>query len=89
MLRSSESRRPAFPQYLARAGRLVGRRDRPAAAAARVRHRLPESAEAAADAIRNMLRGAPLIGATAAYGMALAGCETIVPTPASIAPINC
>ena len=31
------------------------------------------SAEAAADAIRTMLvRGAPLIGATAAYGMALA-----------------
>ena len=32
-----------------------------------------ETADAAADAIRNMLvRGAPLIGATAAYGMALA-----------------
>ncbi len=32
-----------------------------------------ETAEAAADAIRNMLvRGAPLVGATAAYGMALA-----------------
>ena len=32
-----------------------------------------ETADAAADAIRSMLvRGAPLIGATAAYGMALA-----------------
>jgi methylthioribose-1-phosphate isomerase len=48
-----------------------------------------ENAEAAADAIRSMLvRGAPLIGATAAYGMALA-MRAIVPTLASIAPTNC
>ena len=46
------------------------------------------NAEAAADAIRTMLvRGAPLIGATAAYGVALAMRDD-VPTPASIAPTD-
>jgi len=68
-----EGRWQAYQKHLARAGRLVGQRDR--------QRRLPHdfvvarltTCDAAADAIRSMLvRGAPLIGATAAYGMALA-----------------
>ena len=51
--------------------------------------RASTSAEEATDAIRSMLvRGAPLIGATAAYGMALAMRDD-VPMPRSTAPMQC
>ena len=59
---------------LARSGRLVGRHHRPDAAAARVTRPLRlATSEDAAHAIKTMqTRGAPLIGAVAAYGLALA-----------------
>ena len=69
-----EGRRQAFPQHLARARRLFGR-------ARSTRRRLPHefvivelaNCRSGSRAIRTMLvRGAPLIGATAAYGIALA-----------------
>jgi hypothetical protein len=68
-----EGRRPAFRSiWLEEDGWSVGAIDQ-----RRLPHEFviarPETADAAADAIRSMLvRGAPLIGATAAYGMALA-----------------
>ena len=52
--------------------------------------RIASAEDAAADAIRSMLvRGAPLIGATAAYGMALAMRDDRFRCRRSIAPTPC
>jgi S-methyl-5-thioribose-1-phosphate isomerase len=68
-----EGRRQSDAQHLARARRLVGRRDRPDGAAASVDTARLTTLDEAAHAIRAMqIRGAPLIGATAAYGICLA-----------------
>jgi len=70
---ADEGRRQAFSQYLARAdGWTVGAIDQRRLPHEFVVARLTNAADAA-DAIRSMLvRGAPLVGATAAYGVALA-----------------